>query len=68
MAFNSLRTNDTHKRTVNYSQLQKKKKGEGVGREKKYERECGSTLCEVSINESLTKAVLQLNFAWCPCD
>lgn len=25
VAFNSLRTNDTHKRTVNYSQLQKKK-------------------------------------------
>lgn len=69
VAFNSLRTNDTHKRTVNYSQLQKKKKKEvGVGREKKYERECGSTLYEVSVNESLTKAVLQLNFAWCPCD
>lgn len=65
MAFNSLRTNDIHKRTVNYSQLQKKR---GVRREKKYERECGSTLCEVSINESLTKAVLQLNFARCPCD
>lgn len=65
VAFNSLRTNDIHKRTVNYSQLQKKR---GVGRGKKYERECGSTLCEVSINESLTKAVLQLNFAWCPCD
>lgn len=46
----------------------KKKGGGGLGREKKYERECGSTLCEVSINESLTKAVLQLNFAWCPCD
>lgn len=69
MAFNSLRTNDTHKRTVNYSQLQKKKKKDvGVGREKKYERECGSTLYEVSVNESVTKAVLQLNFAWCPCD
>lgn len=28
MAFNSLRTNDTHKRTVNYSQLQRKGGGE----------------------------------------
>lgn len=75
VAFNSLRTNDTHKRTVNYSQLQKKKKKKtkkkksgGRERKKEYERDCGSTLYEVSVNESLTKAVLQLNFASCPCD